>query len=216
MNARRTLAEIASSLHPQDLGTKPGSIWRSYEPLLAPLAERPLSILEVGVHNGVSIRTLATYFEKSRIIGLDLSLPALDLSAYPSVALFECDQRDARHINAICDRHMPGGIDLVIDDASHVGEYSLATYRTLLPRVKSGGLYVIEDWCTGYLPQWGDGSAFVERSLQDRVAGYARRIASHDYGMVGFVKSLLDEVGAGPIRSLHAVSCFVALTKGDA
>ena len=214
MNARRTLAGIAASLHPQDVGTKPKSIWRDYEPLFAPLAQLPLNILEFGVHNGVSIRTFATYFEKSRIVGLDLSLPAIDLSGYPSIALFECDQRDAARINAICDQHMPGGIDIVIDDASHVGEYSLETYQALLPRVKAGGLYVIEDWGTGYMPQWGDGSAFVDRSLHDRVAGYACRIASHDHGMVGFVKSLVDEVGAGSIRSLHVVGSFVALTKG--
>jgi cephalosporin hydroxylase len=213
MNARRTLAEIAASLHPQDVGTKPESIWRDYEPLLAPLAHLPLNILEVGVHNGVSIRTFATYFEKPRIVGLDLSLPAIDLSGYPSIALFECDQRDSARINTICARHMPDGIDIVIDDASHVGEYSLDTYRALFPHVKAGGLYVIEDWGTGYMPQWGDGSALVDRGLHDRAAGYARRITSHDYGMVGFVKSLIDEVGAGSVESLQVVGSFVALTK---
>jgi hypothetical protein len=213
MSARRTLAEIAMSLGgSQDPGTKPDQIWREYEPLFAPLAELPLNILEIGVYNGTSIRTLATYFRNARIVGLDLSVPAIDLSHYPSISMLVCDQRDSTRLNAICDQHMADGVDIVIDDASHVGEYSLETYRALFPRVRAGGLYVVEDWGTGYWPHWGDGAEFTGPCLQDRPAGLARRITSHDYGMVGFVKSLIDDV-RGPVSSLHINGSFVALTK---
>jgi hypothetical protein len=213
MDKKRTLAEIAVSLgDPEDQGEKPGYIWHDYEALFAPLADLPLNILEIGVYKGVSVRTLASYFASARIVGLDLSLPAIDPSRYPSVSLFVCDQRDAAGMGAICDRLMPGGIDIVIDDASHVGEYSFVTYRALFPRVKAGGLYIVEDWATGYWPHWGDGAEFSGPSLQDRSNGYVRRIVSHDYGMVGFVKSLIDEI-RGPVLSVHANGSFVALTK---
>jgi hypothetical protein len=213
MSERRTLAEIAASLRdPQDKVSKAEHIWRDYEPLLAPLAHLPLDILEVGVHGGISLRTFAAYFAKARIIGLDVVLPEIDPSRYPSIAMFVCDQRDSARIDAICDEHVPGGFDIVIDDASHIGEYSLATYRALFPRVKAGGLYVIEDWGTGYWSHWGDGGEYTEPSLHERSSGLARRITSHDYGMVGFVKSLIDDA-RGPLKSVHVNGSFVALTK---
>lgn len=37
-------------------------------------------------------------------------------------------------------------LDLVIDDASHLYEPSLATFETLFPKLKPNGLYIIEDW----------------------------------------------------------------------
>jgi hypothetical protein len=39
-------------------------------------------------------------------------------------------------------------LDLVIDDASHLYGPSLATFETLFPALREGGLYVLEDWKT--------------------------------------------------------------------
>jgi hypothetical protein len=50
---------------------------------------------------------------------------------------------------------------------------------------------VVEDWGTGYWATWFDGSQF-ETHLPDLEAQGANRLKSHDYGMVGFVKSLVD------------------------
>ena len=37
-------------------------------------------------------------------------------------------------------------LDLVIDDASHLLEETRSSFETLFPRLRPGGLYVIEDW----------------------------------------------------------------------
>ena len=42
--------------------------------------------------------------------------------------------------------NFPKGIDLVVDDASHLYEQTKATFAMLFPLVRPGGNYVIEDW----------------------------------------------------------------------
>ena len=37
-------------------------------------------------------------------------------------------------------------VDLVIDDASHRYPETVASFEVLFPRLRTGGLYVIEDW----------------------------------------------------------------------
>ena len=37
-------------------------------------------------------------------------------------------------------------LDLVMDDASHLGPQTRASFETLFPRLRAGGLYIIEDW----------------------------------------------------------------------
>ena len=37
----------------------------------------------------------------------------------------------------------------MLDDASHELDYTRASFNTLFPRLRSGGLYIIEDWSWG-------------------------------------------------------------------
>jgi len=59
----------------------------------------------------------------------------------------------------------------------------------------AGGLYFIEDWGTGYWDNWEDGSSYQERVSED-----PKRCLSHDHGMVGFIKQLVDETGRNAIH----------------
>lgn len=45
-----------------------------------------------------------------------------------------------------------GGLDVVLDDGSHVAEHQRASFQTLFPLLSDGGLYVIEDLHTSYWP----------------------------------------------------------------
>ena len=42
-------------------------------------------------------------------------------------------------------RPSSGPIDLVIDDASHIDEATLASFEVIFPRLKAGGLFIIRD-----------------------------------------------------------------------
>ena len=78
----------------------------------------------------------------------------------------------------------------------------MISYATLFAYLNPGGLYIIEDWCTGYLNDWPDGK--YPEKLGAEIAGH--RILSHDFGMVGFVKSLIDEVAGGHVKPTLAAS----------
>ena len=104
--------------------------------------------------------------------------------------------------------HAPDGFEVIIDDASHVGQLSARSLQALfIEHLRPGGLYIIEDWGTGYLPSWPDGgtpSAVIGIAELDSCAtssGQAsdssgNRMPGHDAGMVGLVKRLVDHTSA--------------------
>lgn len=179
-----------------DKTTKPLPYYAVYDGYFKPLAERRLAILELGTFKGDSTKIFATFFRNSRILTLDLQPRDIDFSGFGNISCLRADQTDGPALERICGEFSPEGFDIVIDDASHVGCHSLRSYEILFPRVKPGGFYAVEDWGTGYWPSWPDGAGIRPVELAAREGGLAKRIVSHDHGMVGFVKFLVD-VAAG-------------------
>lgn len=186
------LTAIADRLIAWNDETKGRSYYELYDRYFAPLAERTVTVLELGVYRGESTRVLATYFTGGTVIAVDVEDRGLDFSRYPNVIFERADQRDEKRLLDICARRAPKGIDIVIDDAAHIGEWSQRAYRTLLPVLKPGGLYIVEDWGTGYWDDWPDGGAL--REARRPILGRKRRLPSHDYGMVGFLKGVFEDV----------------------
>ena len=50
-----------------------------------------------------------------------------------------------------------GGVDIVIDDGSHVAQHQRVSFRTLFPLLSDGGLYVVEDTHSSYWPGFFQG-----------------------------------------------------------
>src|SRR5437016_5785047 len=133
-------------------------LYELYESYLRELTDRPITLLELGVHGGASLKTFASYFPNGKIIGVDIKGDELDFAGFPNIFFAYGDQRKAEELDAICAAHAPDGLDVIIDDASHYGTWSLGSYNALFPHLKQGGLYFIEDWTTGYWDDWPDGS----------------------------------------------------------
>jgi hypothetical protein len=96
----------------------------------------------------------------------------------------------------------PHGFDIVIDDASHIGWQARRSFWHLLAHhVRPGGIYAIEDWGTGYWDDWPDGRQLTEVAPPE---AEQREWPSHAAGMVGFVKTLVDEVGASDASCLRS------------
>lgn len=142
-------------------------------------------------------------------------------------------QQDTELLDRIARESAPGGFDIIIDDCAHIGVLARASFWHLFERhLKPGGVYVVEDWGTGYWDNWLDGVAYrrgrkelnpvlyrltriLARLQQHRltarvplarpILSKAKKIVvgaqyhSHDYGMVGFVKELIDELGMADI-----------------
>ncbi|MGH9553737.1 MAG: hypothetical protein ACRD3W_30435, partial [Terriglobales bacterium] len=180
--------------------------YQRYDRAFSARGFRPTSILEVGVHSGESTKVFSSVFPDAKIVGIDIKRKKIDFSDYPMVTYLQADQGDATALHAILEEYFPTGVDLVIDDASHIGSLSRATWDAVFPHVRSGGLYIVEDWGTGYWDDFPDGGRFQEYSATLSNGRPPRRLPSHDFGMIGFVKSLVDYTSEAEIRDTQASS----------
>lgn len=128
-----------------------------YERHFAPLRDRPVRLLEIGIGGyeadlgGSSLKMWKRYFHRGLIYGLDLH----DKSALNESRLTALtgDQSDPRGLIELAKRYGP--FDIVIDDGSHVNEHVHTSFGVLFPYVRDGGLYVIEDLQTSYFEDFG-------------------------------------------------------------
>jgi hypothetical protein len=51
-----------------------------------------------------------------------------------------------------------GEVDVIIDDGSHINEHVIESFKSLFPKLKDGGIYVIEDTQTSYWEDFGGDS----------------------------------------------------------
>ena len=212
MLSRPGLLQIAAAhTDSSDIRTRRPNIYELYERYFEALRDDPVTLLELGVHRGDSLKTWAAYFPRGTVVGVDALDPGSDFSAHLNIRFEIADQRDGEGLAEICRRHAPDGFDIIIDDASHYGTFTLMSYLALLPHLKPGGLYCVEDWGTGYWTDWPDGAAFAPFTPRPPSAEIEKRIPTHDHGMVGFVKYLVDEVISQRIRD----SMTAPLTRPD-
>jgi hypothetical protein len=180
-----------------------------YDPVLAPWINKEVTLLEVGVLRGGSLRLWRDYFPRGTIIGIDRSLPE-HFQPEERIQIFEGNQWDKAFLSKVANKTAPDGFDIIIDDASHIGIKTKRTFWHLFDHhLKPGGLYAIEDWGTGYLDDFPDGRKFQSkpsirarlRSLLPRRLGKKMKVPfpCHSYGTVGFVKELVDEQGAADV-----------------
>lgn len=156
--------------------------YRAYERRFAALKEQPIKLLELGIAHGGSLELWRDYFPNGTIVGLDHVLPILQ-GASERIHMYAGAQQDIALLDRIGVECAPEGFDIIIDDASHKADDARTSFRHLLQHhLKSGGLYVIEDWGTGYWGYWPDGKSYDG--------------TNHLAGMVGFIKELVDEVGS--------------------
>ena len=186
-----------------DISVKPAAYLPVYEELLGPLRRDSFTLLELGVWKGDSLAMWRNAFPLAAIVGIDLNPPELDLGR--RVHVVAGDQSDTELFGRVRAEHAPDGFDVIIDDASHIGTLSARSLKTLYPQhLKPGGIYIIEDWGTGYLPDWPDGtapSATVGAELLDLSPEHSEQVhlPSHDAGMVGLIKRLVDHTAAGTL-----------------
>ena len=85
-------------------------------------------------------------YKANRIPHLDRFIESRDLGAVVR-PYYGVDQADGDRLREIVAAEFRGEpIDLVVDDASHRYGATLASFETLFPLMRPGGLYVIEDW----------------------------------------------------------------------
>lgn len=112
-----------------------------YERHISPIALLDVTVLEIGVAKGASIRMWAQWFtHPSAVIHgvetTDIVDPPFD---DPRISVFFED------IKTVDLANLEPTYDLIVDDGSHLASDIVAAYQRLWKLVRPGGWYVIED-----------------------------------------------------------------------
>jgi hypothetical protein len=129
-----------------------------YDRYLAAYRGKLIRFLEIGIANGGSFSVWRPYFGREAILyGIDIrphcadNVKALGLDCHGRTG----SQADPDFLKSVVSEM--GGLDIVIDDGSHIAEHQLASFRTLFPLLSDGGLYICEDLHTAYWNDWQGG-----------------------------------------------------------
>lgn len=117
---------------------------KTYDRLLAPYRESATSVLELGVMHGCSLRAWREYFPNATIYGIDNDTSRLDrITDRERIILFHGDTRD-RDAFVRTASGLPS-FDFICDDGGHVPVEQFFAIAALWPRLKKGGIYIVED-----------------------------------------------------------------------
>jgi hypothetical protein len=172
----------------KDISTKSDSFWEIYQEVFLSLSFSPKSILEIGTNKGVSAKILSLVYPQAKIMTFDTIDYGVDFNSFPNITFIQESPID--YLTNQKFTKLPN-FDLIMDDASHIAVDSANFFSQLFPMLNSKGIYAIEDWGTGYWSEWPDGqdySSTIDISMDQKI------YHSHNFGLVGFVKSLVDLV----------------------
>lgn len=152
------MSESILKLHNEKTG-KVSDKWSSYlhyyDKLFYPKRMDPIDLLEIGVQNGGSLETWASYFPNARnIIGCDIDVNCMQLQYDDrriKLIVDDCNSIDTHRVI----KNMTPTLDIVIDDGSHRSMDILQSFVTYFPMLNPGGIYVVEDTHTLYWQEWG-------------------------------------------------------------
>ena len=122
-----------------------------YESLLARYRESATRVLELGLFDGGGLLMLTDYFHNAVVHGIDCSdqphggmadLRPLIAQGIHNIRIF--DATDAS-VDAEVFENPENWFDVIIEDCSHALSQQLQLLNVWWPRVKPGGIYIIED-----------------------------------------------------------------------
>ncbi|NLE10838.1 MAG: class I SAM-dependent methyltransferase [Actinobacteria bacterium] len=124
--------------------------------------DRPRRVLEIGIFKGGSVALFSEMWDPERLVAVDIAAePVAALTEYVARCdlrdsvkpLYGIDQADREMMRSIIAEEFGGAaLDLVVDDGCHFYQETKAAFEAVLPFVRPGGTYVIEDWGWAHWP----------------------------------------------------------------
>lgn len=116
-----------------------------YDEMFSPYIDKSINLLEIGILDGGSIKLWRDYFTNAKIFGVDIdynqkarqTLKDLDVK----IEIADSIDKNSEFLKSIPDEYF----DIIIEDGNHSFEYQYKTLINYLPKLKKGGLYIIED-----------------------------------------------------------------------
>ncbi|MFO1281589.1 MAG: class I SAM-dependent methyltransferase [Burkholderiales bacterium] len=154
------MARTLDQIHREKTG-KISDKWASYLPyydrLFSEMRNSPITFLEIGVQNGGSLETWATYFANAiGIVGCDIDPRCGHLEFDDSrIKVVVGDANEAATLTRI--NELAKSFDIIVDDGSHRSHDIINCFLGFFRSLKPGGLYIVEDAHALYWPGWGGG-----------------------------------------------------------
>lgn len=133
------------------------------------------AIVELGIGPGGSTALISLLAQPRKLVACELhDKPVAALTEFIDThgasatvrPFYGVNQSDRPRLGEIIDTEFPDQLlDLVIDDASHLYNETRASFEVLYPRLRPGGIFIIEDWKADRL-----GAKLVVASMQDRTS----------------------------------------------
>lgn len=165
-------------------------------------------IVEIGMFYGGSIALWNEIFKPDTIVGIDIQ-PCKENDYFRNYLsennlvdkihrYWSTNQSDKKRMVEICSYHMDQGIDLVLDDASHLYEPTKKSFEALFPLLRPGGLYIIEDW------NWAHTEPFQKDTSVWR----------NELPLTKLIFDIVEAVGSSPlISNVHLSNGYVVIEK---
>jgi demethylmacrocin O-methyltransferase len=174
------IGQLDAAARDTDKGPSQHHYTELYERLFLHWKNEPITIFEIGVAKGGSLKMWQAYFPQARIFAVDIeSKTEFDT---PRVRTFVGDQAKRDELKPAIDA--AGQPHILIDDGGHTMEQQQVSLGYLFPHVRPGGYYVVEDVHTSLPALWKgygverDGANSTLRMLENFVRGSTPSIRS--------------------------------------
>ena len=129
------------------------------------------------------------------------------------IKIFKGSQIDIEFLNEIIKEI--GELDIIIDDGSHINEHVIGSFNILFPKLKDGGIYVIEDTQTSYW-DWEDfGGDSKDLNNPKTIMNYFKSLTdslnNEEFIIKNYEKSYFDK----KIISMHFYHNLIFIYKGN-
>jgi hypothetical protein len=133
-----------------------------YSMFFESLRNEKLSLMELGIDSGFSLRMWRKYFPNAQISGIDIRGNYEYLISEGCTATYIVDLSKRDEVEKFAKEHW-NEYDILIDDASHECDEQIMAFEILFPSLKSGGYYVCEDLlCAADKSRWAKNANSLE------------------------------------------------------
>ena len=128
--------------------------WEIYLPVydrcFKKYADKPVSVLEIGVQNGGSLEIWSKYFKNATaILGCDINTKCSELEFDdPRISMLVGDVNSSKVYDEII--KTSSAFDIIIDDGSHLSSDIVKTFSLYFEHIKNDGFFIFEDLHCSY------------------------------------------------------------------
>lgn len=178
-----------------------------YDTHFSRFRKKPITVLEFGVFQGGSLQMWRRYFgRKARIIGVDINPKCQELQE-KGIEIYIGDQEDGNFLRQLMEK--VGPVDVVIEDGGHTMKQQINTFEEVFPKVREGGVFLIEDLHTSYWKEYGGGykksGTFIE---------YSKNIMDDINAWHSKDKRLRVTKNTKSIKAMHVYDSIIVFDKG--